>query len=127
MGIFARAGIFRHGAGSRLSLIIGRERKLHWSRLMLGLLLVSNTSLPPFPSFFPEVWTIITLNRNLKFVFLFILLSLGVSYYNTYLFLLISHCKQVEGVSRKLRLSLTFLLHSFFWLLVVSIIWTCLF
>jgi NADH:ubiquinone oxidoreductase subunit 4 (subunit M) len=29
MGIFARAGIFRHGAGSRLSLIIGRERKLH--------------------------------------------------------------------------------------------------
>jgi len=127
IGIFARAGVFRHRANSRLSIIIGRERKLHWSRLVLGLLLVSNTSLPPFPSFFPEVWTILILNRTFKFIFILILLRVRVSYYNTYLFFLVSHYKQVEGIPNKLSLRGCFILYSFSWLLIVSIIWINLF
>jgi hypothetical protein len=52
MGLFAFAGALRQGSTSRLGYLVFSERKLFWVSFLAGVLLISNASLPPFPSFF---------------------------------------------------------------------------
>jgi len=55
IGIFASAGMLRNTYGSRAGVLIAMESKIRALILILGVLLLSNASLPPFPSFFPRV------------------------------------------------------------------------
>jgi len=66
---------------------------------LAGALLVSNASLPPFPSFFPELLIVRILARKTLWVFIFIALRLAVCYYNVFVFILMSHGKSKEVFS----------------------------
>lgn len=96
IGIFIYAGTLSHASNSRLGILIMAENKFNWGLLILGVLLVSNASLPPFPSFFPELFIVSSLSLLSNFVILFSILRLTVCYYNTYLYIIISHNKGLE-------------------------------
>lgn len=96
IGIFANAGIFRSGSSSRLGLLINSEAKFHWSLILFGLILISNASLPPFPSFFPELFILSALAISRTTLWVFILIRLVVCYYNTYIFIWVAHKKSIE-------------------------------
>lgn len=96
IGIFFSAGLYSHASASRLGFLIIAENKLQWIRIIIGVILVRNASLPPFPSFFPELIMLCSLSFLSGFAFFFIGLSLTVCYYNTYLFMLFSHIKRLE-------------------------------
>lgn len=55
MGIFAGAGIFSHAVHSRLGILLRPESKIRRLAILLGVILLSNASIPPLPSFFPEL------------------------------------------------------------------------
>jgi formate hydrogenlyase subunit 3/multisubunit Na+/H+ antiporter MnhD subunit len=96
IGIFSGAGSVSQASRSRLRFLIKAENSLHWFSLLLGVVLVSNASLPPFPSFFCELFLILSLQAMTLVVFVFLFLSLFVCYYNTYIFLQVSHSKRIE-------------------------------
>lgn len=101
ISIFSYAGTLRQNTNSRLGIRLIRERKFNRRIIIFGILLVSNSSLPPFPSFFPELWLISNINMSTKLVFIFVLLRLIVTYYNVYLFIWASHIKQEINTTRK--------------------------
>jgi len=88
IGIFAFSGLLSHRSHSRLGAVVRVESSLHWGLIILGLLLISNASIPPIPSFFPEVTIVLSLliRRGLS-VIIFVRLSLIVCYYNAYFFI----------------------------------------
>lgn len=86
IGLFSLAGTFSASANSRLGQVGGTETKLHWSAIFFGILLISNSSVPPFPSFFPEFILVIRIAFFFKKIFLFLIFSILVCYYNVYLF-----------------------------------------
>jgi NADH-ubiquinone oxidoreductase chain 4 len=96
IGIFKMGGILSHGYFSRLSILLGPEGKLHFLTLLFGLMLISNASIPPMPSFFPEVFIVTSLFSLSAILFSFILMRFIVCYYNVFLFLILSHMKQFE-------------------------------
>lgn len=103
IGIFAGAGIFRNTANSRLGYLMGIENKFQFIALLIGLLLVRNSSLPPFPSFFPELFIVIRLSFISSWVLLFILVRLRVCYYNTFIFIWFAHFKSLERSNKTIR------------------------
>ncbi len=105
IGIFIMAGVLRHATNSRLGFLIKIEAKFHWSLLILGVLLVRNASLPPFPSFFPELFIVLVISNYSFIIVFFVFLSLLVCYYNTYFFLIISHYKRIESKVSRFSLS----------------------
>lgn len=97
--IFASAGAVRITSSSRLNFLLTREYKLNWFFVILGLALMSNSSIPPFPSFFSEVLSVLNLvNFGLISLF-FVLLRFSVCYYNCFLILTIFHFKKTIKVS----------------------------
>jgi len=99
IGIFSRAGTLRHSSSSRLGTLLGSESSLFWVIILIALLLVSNSGIPPIPSFFPEVFIVIRcINSGGYSILFFILISLIVCYYNSYIFLWISHVKPISNV-----------------------------
>lgn len=98
MGLFAFAGALRQGSTSRLGYLVFSERKLFWVSFLAGVLLISNASLPPFPSFFPELLIVISLGMKTFWVGLFVVLRLTVCFYNTYVFMLVRHVKSKEEI-----------------------------
>lgn len=86
IGIFAVAGILSHGSSSRLRFLLGTERKFHWVIIIFGILLLSNSSIPPLPSFFPEFFLTLTSLMSSYILLIFVLLRLSICYYNSYLF-----------------------------------------
>lgn len=123
IAIFASAGILRHGPNSRLGFLLGRESKLHWVILLLGLTLLSNASLPPFPSFFPEVLIISLVRMFSIIVVLFMLVSIFVCYYNTYLYMWISHVKNVETIQGRINIGRGVALRGFVQINILTLIW----
>lgn len=100
--MFAVAGILSGNRASRLSLMLGFENKLSPLSLLFGGMLLVNSSIPPLPSFFPEL--IIVTSRTLVLSYLilvFIWLSIFVCYYNAFLFIWVSHFKQIETIQGK--------------------------
>jgi NADH-ubiquinone oxidoreductase chain 4 len=94
MGLFLRAGTLRMSAGSRLGKTLLLETNLHWFGLVVGIMLVINSSIPPTVSFFPEIGMLIILRSfRIYLTVSFLLLRLVVLYYNVYLFFLISNVK----------------------------------
>jgi len=77
--------------------LIAIERSLNWFFILFGILLVANASVPPFPSFFPEVMIVINiLNIRMLSVFMFAFLSVIVCYYNAFSFIVVSHVKPIR-------------------------------
>jgi NADH-ubiquinone oxidoreductase chain 4 len=123
IGMFLRAGIFRNSASSRLGLLIGAENKFHWRVLLLGTLLVSNTSLPPFPSYFSELFIVSCIARVSFLLWVFLILSILVCYYNAYFFILITHIKSLEEKSNNIRTRGFVKLRFLVLLTVSSLVW----
>lgn len=94
IGMFFSGGIFRHSTLSRVGVVLSSEIRLHLIPLCLGMLLLVNASIPPMPSFFPEIGLMVVISRTRILLFwLFVLLRFLVCYYNTYFFILISQIK----------------------------------
>jgi len=94
IGIFFSGGIFRNATSSRIGTLLGAEGPLHFVPLFLGVLLLINASVPPLPSFFPELALVRVINRTrVNLFWLFTLLSFTVCYYNSFFFLLVSQIK----------------------------------
>jgi len=128
IGMFARAGTLRHATSSRLGTLIGSESSIFWVMIIIGLILVSNSGIPPMPSFFPEVFIVSScVTRSGYSIFLFLLLRLVVCYYNAYLYLWVSHIKSAIPTRGKVsfleRLTLLILV----FVRVESIMWVSMF
>lgn len=100
IGIFAIAGMLRRSATSRIIHLLGKETKLYWILVILGLLLLSNRSIPPLPSFFSELFLVRSLSNSSLLVIVFILFRFSVCYYNRFLFLRVSFIKPQEHLKR---------------------------
>jgi formate hydrogenlyase subunit 3/multisubunit Na+/H+ antiporter MnhD subunit len=71
----------------------------------MGVLLLSNASIPPFPSFFPELSLVHSLLVNTGIISgLFVILSLVVCYFNAFIFICVSHKSRNEVVSGPFKL-----------------------
>jgi len=93
--MFFSGGAFRQFSSSRIGVLLSSEIVLHFIPLCLGVLLIINASVPPMPSFFPEVAIVEGLNSvSLSLFLIFVLLRFSVCYYNSYLFL---WCSQVKA------------------------------
>jgi len=124
MSLFLIAGSFRHGVRSRLNNMIRSEGGLHWIRILLGVLLVSNASVPPIPSFFSELLILITVLVKRGYLILrFLGVSLVVCYYNAFIFLCVSHIKSIRPISTKTECLTGSLLIIFFFLKVKVFVW----
>lgn len=97
IAIFARAGILRNSSRSRMGVLISIESKISRLIIILGILLLSNASLPPFPSFFPELALVGLISFSINMVVFFILLRVTVCYFNTYIFIWFSHKSSREN------------------------------
>jgi len=104
IGMFARAGILGNVSGSRIGVLMSTESKMRGLIMLLGVLLLSNASLPPFPSFFPELALVALISFTISMVAFFILLRVVVCYFNTYIFMWFSH----KGRRESLRLFFRF-------------------
>lgn len=125
-GIFLVGGTKRRASKSRLLMVMSSERKFHFFLLLFGFLLILNSSIPPMPSFFPELFLIMILRWRGVSVFGFLILSLLVCYYNVFLYLSICQRKNMTmltgALEIKTRLIIFFRavirLETLFWLLV---------
>jgi len=124
IGIFARAGIFSHAVHSRLGVLLTPERKIRRLAILLGVILLSNASIPPFPSFFPELSLVHSLLVNVGWISgLFVILRVVVCYFNVFFFMWISHKKRNEVISRSCKLHEYTCLFFLFILTVLSLFW----
>jgi len=73
IGMFARAGILGNVSGSRIGVLMSTESKMRGLIMLLGVLLLSNASLPPFPSFFPELALVALISFTISMVAFFYL------------------------------------------------------
>jgi hypothetical protein len=90
-------GAIRHSSHSRAR-HLAWGAKLRKLGMLLGGLLVVNASIPPVPSFFSEVYILVSLLANSLLRLLFILLRAFVCYYNLIIF---THLSQVKSVVTK--------------------------
>jgi len=124
IGIFITAGILRHSSASRLGTLVGSEIPLFWVTIVIGLILVSNSGIPPMPSFFPEIFIIImSIFTGGSSIILFLLLRIGVCYYNAYLFLWISHIKSIIVIRIKISFLETLVIFSLVIIRLESLFW----
>nr|YP_009346455.1 NADH dehydrogenase subunit 4 [Xiphinema pachtaicum]AOT84266.1 NADH dehydrogenase subunit 4 [Xiphinema pachtaicum] len=122
-GLFFSTGSFTHASQSRSSVLLMMEGKLNWMRLIIAILLMGNASIPPTPSFFPELILLNSLSLFSGFLMLtFVFFSIMVCYYNTLLFLFLS--RETSNTCNKTTLlseSSVVLLHVL--LFVLSLLW----
>jgi len=92
--LFFLVGQSRRVSYSRLGVLLSSRSNLFWFYLIFGLILISNSSIPPIPSFFPEVLTICGALISIRVaVVCFALFRLLVCYFNSILFLGVSKSK----------------------------------
>jgi len=92
--LFFLVGQSRRVSYSRLGILLSSRSNLFWFYLIFGLILISNSSIPPIPSFFPEVLTICGALISIRVVIIcFVLFRLLVCYFNSILFLGVSKSK----------------------------------
>jgi len=124
IALFARAGTLRHSTSSRLGTLIGAESSLFWVIIVIGVILVSNAGIPPIPSFFPEVFIVISSITSRGYsVIMFLGLRLTVCYYNAYLFLWLSHIKARVLIRSKVFFLEGFVLFSLILIRLESLLW----
>jgi len=100
IGLFFLSGLISNLGQTRVGRIIMIESSLYWFSLLGGLLIVINAAVPPFTSFFSELFLLImALVFNPITLFLFIPLSIMVCYYNTFMFLWFSYTKSTSTFS----------------------------
>lgn len=92
--LFFLVGQSRSVSYSRLGVLLSSISNLFWFYLMFGLILISNSSIPPIPSFFPEVITVCGILIGIGAITIcFIIFRLLVCYFNSILFLGVSKSK----------------------------------
>lgn len=123
IGIFARAGILGNTSGSRLGVLMSIDSKIRRLIMLLGVLLLSNASLPPFPSFFPELALVSLISFSINIVMFFIFLSILVCYFNTYIYVWFSHKRNTERLRLISRSSEVFKLMQLILLSLLTLIW----
>jgi len=123
IGIFARAGILRNTSGSRLGVLISTESKIRSLMIILGVLLLSNASLPPFPSFFPELALVSLISFSINIIAFFIFLRVIVCYFNTYVYVWFSHKRNVESLRLLSTFREAFKLKQLIYLSLITLIW----
>jgi len=101
IGIFFKAGSISNRTNTRLSFLIALENKFQWRIIFFGVILIINAALPPFPSFVTELLIISSSMTRNFIVVIFILYRVFVCYYNTYLYIWLSHIKSNESVFNK--------------------------
>jgi len=124
MAIFSIAGNLRNSTSSRLGTLVRTETRLFWLAIIIGLILISNSGIPPIPSFPPEVFIVIRalITRGYS-TRMFLVLRLIVCYYNAYFFLWVSHMKPVRLVRRKFFFVEGFILVVLVSLRLESLLW----
>jgi len=126
IGLFIGAGLLRHTAGSRIGTFVSSERNFNWFLILLGIILISNSSVPPFPSFFPELFILTSfLLRRVYSRWIFILVSLRVCYYNAYFFIWVSHKKPLSSLQRKVEMLRGVILSLLLIQSLVRLVWLC--
>ncbi len=123
IGIFARAGILRNSSRSRIGVLMSMESKMSGLIILLGMLLLSNASLPPFPSFFPELALVGLISFSINIVVFFILLRVIVCYFNTYVFIWFSHKNSRENQRLISRSRESFKLNQLMLLSLLTLVW----
>jgi formate hydrogenlyase subunit 3/multisubunit Na+/H+ antiporter MnhD subunit len=81
-------GVVRQAAGSRLSSLTFVRRKMAVFLIFLGVLLIANAAVPPLPSFFPEVFILLSLLQTCEAYigFFFIICRFFVCFFNCIIF-----------------------------------------
>lgn len=123
MGIFARAGMLRNSSRSRIGVLMSIESKIRGLIILLGILLLSNASLPPFPSFFPELALVGLISFSINIVIFFVLLRVVVCYFNTYIFIWFSHKNSWENQRLVSRSRESFKLSQLMLLSLLTLAW----
>lgn len=123
IGIFARAGILRNSSRSRIGVLMSMDSKISRLIILLGILLLSNASLPPFPSFFPELALVGLISFSINIVVFFVLLRVVVCYFNTYIFIWFSHKSSRENQRLISRSRENFKLNQLMLLSLVTLVW----
>jgi NADH:ubiquinone oxidoreductase subunit 4 (subunit M) len=102
IGIFLRVGLVRHVTHSRINIIVFSTSKIRLFRLLLGGMLILNASIPPIPSFFPEITLLL---RSIKIVspivvlLLFTRVRVLVCYFNCLVFIRMGQVSPIENMS----------------------------
>jgi formate hydrogenlyase subunit 3/multisubunit Na+/H+ antiporter MnhD subunit len=118
-------GVVRQAAGSRLSSLTFVRRKMAVFLIFLGVLLIANAAVPPLPSFFPEVFILLSLLQTCEAYigFFFIICRFFVCFFNCIIFYKVRQ-KNTEILRRGKKFyveMLVLLLLSF--LLLLSLTW----
>lgn len=123
IAIFSISGRITHRRQSRLEFIRYWEYALHWLALIFGVSLLMNASIPPFPSFYPEVLILHIVKSILGWgILVFVALRFFVCYYNALLYILIMHKKPVVVISGTVSLVEAFNQNCLFLLGVVTVL-----
>lgn len=125
IGLFLMAGVVRQASSSRLNLIVFSSRKIHLFNMLVGGMLIINASIPPIPSFFPELFIVIRLSKiSLTLVVgAFVLLRILVCYFNCLLYINIRHKAPQEILCRKIMYVENFTLFQLIVLSIFSLLW----
>jgi len=123
IGMFARAGMLRNASGSRLGVLISMESKIRRLIILLGVLLLTNASLPPFPSFFPELALVSLISLSINMIAFFIFLRVVVCYFNTYIYVWFSHKGNTENLRLISRFREAFKLKQLICLSLITLLW----
>lgn len=124
IALFSIGGTLSQVTKSRTMSLITTQKRLDWLAIILGLSLVSNASVPPMPSFFPELFILArAMVSSFSLSFIFILLSLGVCYYNAYVFFSLRHIKPWAILPGKHRVLIGLCNLTLFLTSIVCLLW----
>jgi len=123
IGMFATAGMLSNTSRSRLGVLLSIESKMRGLMMLLGIILLSNASLPPFPSFFPELALVSLISFTINIIVFFIVLSIIVCYFNTYIYVWFSHKGSREILRLISRFRESFKLKQLTWLSILTLAW----
>lgn len=125
IGLFLRIGLSRQAAGSRLNILTFSPSKMRLFSILLGIILVINASIPPLPSFFPELLILASLVKfsHISMVSIFLLLRIIVCYFNCLIFIRLCQKGPVEITARKHLLSENLCLLFLSQLSAITLLW----
>jgi len=124
IGLFSTAGLISHAVGSRIRALLRTETNLQWTVLWLSGLFISNASVPPLPSFFPEVCIVLVLSLvRVATAIMFIGMRFIICYYNAYLFRLYRQVKPYATAIRRIKIKERVGISRIITLRLVSLLW----
>lgn len=124
IGLFHLAGSMSHASNSRLAMALNTRSLLYWVLILLSMLLIVNSSIPPMPSFYSEFAILLILIRiSAVSIIIFLLLSTLVCYYNAYILILATHTKAFSKKPGNFFFQETIRVVSFILMNISSISW----